>query len=227
MPRKLLRRVLPTPHRLRSRRSLRVFGSLLSNRQLWALNRRAVARATAAGLFIAFVPAPGHMVLATVAAIWLRFNLPVAVVMVWVTNPVTFPVIFYGAYRLGAWLLDTPARHVHFEMSFQWLAGEVHDIWAPLLLGCFVFGLVSALLGHAAVTVAWRIHVSRSWRLRQRRDPPSRGRDPRPLPTSATPDAVRVAPVSSHDRGAAGVTPDDHPPGSAPDPRVRRPPGRG
>lgn len=169
MPRKWLRRWLPSPHRIRSERTLRVFGHLLANRQLWVLNRRSVARATGMGLFLAFVPFPSQMVLAAVAAIWLRFNLPVALVMVWITNPITFPIIFYFAYRFGAWLLATPARQMQFEMTFSWAVSEVAEIWAPLFLGCSILGLAFGLLGNAIVTVGWRIYVLRGWRRRRRK----------------------------------------------------------
>jgi len=148
---------------------LRVFGALLANRQLWALNRRSVARATGVGLFLAFVPLPSQMILAAGAAIWLGFNLPVALVMVWITNPLTFPLIYYFAYRLGAWLLDTPTRELEFEMSFSWLANQVGDIWAPLLLGCFILGVVSGTLGNTLVSVVWRVYVLRNWRRRRRK----------------------------------------------------------
>lgn len=203
MPRKWLRRWLPSPHRVRSDRTLRVFGQLLANRQLWALNRRSVARATGIGLFLAFVPFPSQMILAAGAAIWLGFNLPVALVMVWITNPLTFPFIFYFAYRLGAWLLSTPARALEFEMSFSWLAGQVADIWAPLLLGCCILGVVSGTLGHTLISVGWRIYVLRNWRRRRRKSAKAaargwranRQRVPASDPT-ARPDPGRESPES-------------------------------
>ena len=204
MPRKWLRRWLPSPHRVRSDRTLRVFGQLLANRQLWALNRRSVARATGIGLFLAFVPFPSQMILAAGAAIWLGFNLPVALVMVWITNPLTFPFIFYFAYRLGAWLLSTPARARECEMSFSWLAGQVADIWAPLLLGCCILGVVSGTLGHTLISVGWRIYVLRNWRRRRRKSAKAAARGRRAtrlqVPVSAPtarPDPGRESPESS------------------------------
>lgn len=44
-------------------------------------------RGLAVGAFYAFVPFPWQMLLAAITALWLRFNLPVAVAMVWITNP--------------------------------------------------------------------------------------------------------------------------------------------
>ena len=94
MPRKFLRRFLPAAHQIRREGTLKVFGALLHNPNLWHLNRNSVAGAVSVGLFIAFVPAPGQMVLAAAAAIAVGRNLPIAVLMVWVSNPLTMPPLF-------------------------------------------------------------------------------------------------------------------------------------
>ena len=168
MPRKLLRRLLPAPHHVRADRSLRHFGGMLANRGLWQLNRRSVARAGAVGLFVAFLPIPGQTLIAAAAAIWLGINLPVAVVMVWVTNPLTFPFFAYAAYRIGTWLLDTPHRELRFEMSSQWLM-SVAGIWEPLAVGCLVLGILASGLGYLLIRLAWRLHVVWAWHGRRER----------------------------------------------------------
>ncbi len=190
MPRNLLRRWLPSDHHFRQERSLRFFGRLLHNRDLWHINRRSAARAAAVGLFIAFVPLPGQTILAAALAIWLGCNLPLAVVAVWVTNPVTVPFVFYGAYELGAWLLGIPPRNFHLELSLGWLMERIDAIWQPLLLGCLILGTLSALVGYALVHLLWRLHVARSWRRRQEaraaRAPTPPGRGGRASPSTRT-----------------------------------------
>ncbi len=194
MPRKRLRRVLARARDVRSERSLRVFGRLLHDANLWHLNRYSVAWAVSVGLFVAFVPVPFQMVLAAAAAIVIGCNLPIAVVMVWFSNPITMPPLFFAAYKLGAWLLDETPRRVRFEMSFEWLMTKLDDIWQPLLLGCLIMGLAAALAGHAAVRVIWRIHVRQSWHARRRRRGPNAAstgstdrRPPEPRRAGATP----------------------------------------
>lgn len=147
----------------------RIFGRLLHNPNLWHLNRHSVAWGVSVGLFMAFVPVPFQMVLAVGAALLVSANLPVAVVFVWVSNPITIGPLFYAAYRFGAWMLDIAPRQIHFEMSVQWLLTRLVEIWEPFLLGCFVLGLVSALVGNLAVRAIWRIHVIQSWKLRRER----------------------------------------------------------
>jgi len=169
MPRKLLRRILPGAHRVRAERSLRPFGERLHNGNLWHLNRRSVARAVAVGLFCAFVPIPGQTVLAAAVAIVAGCNLPIAVVLVWISNPVTIGPLFFAAYKVGAWLLDETPRRIHFEATLEWLLTRLVDVWEPFLLGCLVMGTASAILGQLTVRVIWRIHVIQSWRERRAR----------------------------------------------------------
>src|SRR4051812_48639281 len=105
MPRKLLKRYLPDPAKLKARKELRALGRLLEDPYLLHLNRRSVAAGLAAGLFVAFIPTLGQMLLAAALAILVRGNLVIAVIAVWITNPLTAPPILYVSYRLGAWML--------------------------------------------------------------------------------------------------------------------------
>ena len=115
------------------------------------------------------MPVPFQMPLAAAMAILIGCNLPISLLLVWVTNPITIPPLMYAAYKTGAWLLGQAPRNEEFELSRDWFVNELQAVWEPFLLGCFVLGLISSLIGHAAVRVIWRIHVMTSWRERQRR----------------------------------------------------------
>jgi len=173
LPRKILRRLIPDRSELSRDRALRgVFGMLLANADLWHLNRHSVAWGLSVGLFVAYVPIPFQMLLAAGISILIGCNLPVAVVAVWVSNPITMPPMFFAAYKLGALLLGIPPAPFRFEMSVHWLLRGLSESWAPLLLGCAVLGGLLALIGQIAVRVIWRIHVANSWRSRRQRRPP-------------------------------------------------------
>ncbi len=169
--RKLLnKRLNPYSRSIRRDHNLRrLFGRLMHSPNLWHLNRHSVAWGVSIGLFMAFVPVPFQMLLAVAAAIALSANLPVAVVVVWVSNPITVAPLFYSAYKVGALLLGAQPEPLIFEMSLEWLMTRLVEVWEPFLLGCFVLAVSSALLGHVAVKLIWRIHVVQSWRLRHRR----------------------------------------------------------
>lgn len=175
MPRRFFRHHLPGPRRLRAHRSLRLgLGALLHDRDLWHLNRRSVSGAVGVGLFVAWIPLPAQMLLAGLLALCLRVNLPLAVVLVWVTNPLTMGPMFWAAWRLGRWLLDIEHVATDFEPTVAWITAEIAHVWQPLLLGCFILGLLSALAGYGLCRLLWRYHVI--WSLVHRRRRPRNAR---------------------------------------------------
>jgi uncharacterized protein (DUF2062 family) len=118
-----------------------------------------VAGAFAVGLFCAWVPIPFQMVLAAGASIWLRTNLPLSIVLVWLTNPVTVTPMFYFAYRVGTWIVGEPVTDFSFELTFDWLLNELSAIWKPFLVGCFTMASSSSLIGYLTIHAIWRYMV--------------------------------------------------------------------
>lgn len=159
MPKKFLRKYLPDPHKITQSKSLRIFGKLLHEPNLWHMNRKSVSMAFLVGFFFMWVPLPSQMILAAGTAILLRCNLPISVALVWITNPLTMGPMFYAAYVLGNWMLGIPPNHIEFEASFEWISQEMEIIWQPFLLGCFTLGVSSATLGYTGIRLLWRLHV--------------------------------------------------------------------
>lgn len=168
LPKKLIKRWMPEHHKIREHRHLRFFGTLLHDPNLWHLNRRSVAGAIGVGLFLAWMPMPFQMVAAAAIAILVRVNLPLSVVTVWISNPVTMGPMYYLAYKWGSWMLGWQPRHFNFDWSLDWFVHEASQIWQPLLLGCVVAGTLSALLGFTVMRLLWRWHLVQH--LRRRRE---------------------------------------------------------
>ena len=167
MPRKSLQRYLPSPAQVRKHKALKPIAHLLSNGEIWHLNRRSAAGAVFIGLFVAFLPIPMQMALAAVLAIASRCNLPISVALVWVTNPITIAPMFYFSYRLGAWLLEMEITAAAVDMNFSWLWTNLGTIGYPLLFGSLICGWVAGLSGFVATRLLWRLHVVRRWRKRR------------------------------------------------------------
>lgn len=148
---------------------MKVFGNLIHDPGLWHLNRYSASGAFAIGLFCAFLPIPFQMVVAAALAIFFRVNLPISVVLVWISNPFTMVPMFYFAYKVGAWILGIPPTGFSFELSFEWLGSELLHIWKPFLLGCFICGGTLSLIGYHTISLFWRYHVARAWKARQAR----------------------------------------------------------
>jgi len=104
MLKRLLRR-LPAREDIQTNRWLRWLGPALAHPRLWHMSRKGVAAGLALGLFFGLLVPIAQIPLAASAAVLIRANLPVAIGSTLVTNPVTFGPVYYGAYKLGYWML--------------------------------------------------------------------------------------------------------------------------
>ncbi len=170
MAKKFFKRYLPDAQTVRDHKYLRIFGKLLYDPNLWHLNRHSVSWAVAAGLFIAFTPPIpfAHTAAIAALAILFHFNLPIAIAVLWVNNPVTLSPIFYLTYKLGSVMLGRPPRHIVFQPTWDWFVSVLHWIWQPFLLGSITVSVISAILGYLLVQGIWRLHVVRDWNKRKR-----------------------------------------------------------
>lgn len=161
MPKHLIKKFAPDHQVIRNHKHLRLFGDLLHDPNLWHMNRRSVSGAFAVGLFWAFIPIPLQMVTAAATAIFTRVNLPISVALVWITNPITMPPMFYSTYLVGTWILGTPASNESFELSLDYLSESMSTIWQPLFLGSFVCAVLVGGIGYCVIRGLWRLHIVR------------------------------------------------------------------
>lgn len=136
-------------------RWVRPFAHLLVHPSLWHLNRRSVSKSLAVGLLSAFLVPIGQFICAALLAIPTRANVPVAAAATLVTNPITFPPVYYAAYRVGSFFgLDaishTPVR-----------------IFAAVTAGMLFMGVALAIVGFLLSRLYFRVRLSRRWVLRK------------------------------------------------------------
>jgi uncharacterized protein (DUF2062 family) len=164
--RRSLARHLPHPSTLAARPWVRRWLGFALHPASWALRRRTVAMGAAIGAVICVVPLPGQAFVAAAAAGLMRANVPVAVAITWLSNPLTFAPILGAAWTLGALALGQPMPDVGSWMDEgAWSA--LQEIWQPLLLGMVLLAAGLGLATYAAVTLSWRGWVL--WTLRKRR----------------------------------------------------------
>jgi uncharacterized protein len=169
MPKKLLQRWMPDPHKMQENKYLKIFGSLMHNPNLWHLNRHSAAKAFAVGLFCAFIPIPFQMILAASLAIIAHANLPLAVSIVWITNPLTMPAIFYACYLVGTLILGEEEQAFHFDASWQWVLDSLQTIGPAFLIGCGALALTFSVIGYFSIHALWRYSVARAWNGRNKK----------------------------------------------------------
>ena len=159
MPRRIFKPISRQRHRWKNRWFTRPFRLLLEQPVYWSLNRRNVTRAFALGLLISFVPIPVHFLLATITALWLRLNVPAAIIGTFLANPITMVPMYMAAYWIGCGLLGMPGDNIAFEMTWEWLRTGFLPIWKPFLLGCLVLGLAAAVSGYILLGSVWHLSL--------------------------------------------------------------------
>jgi uncharacterized protein (DUF2062 family) len=162
MPRRFFRKFAFKRDQISEQWYLAPFRHLLHDHRLWGVRRRNVVPAVALGVFIAFLPFPGHMLAAVLLALALRINIPVAALATWVSNPATVVPINYLGYQVGAKLLqlDISERPFAFAPTIDWFTHTFVTIWQPLVLGCLTLAVAAAFLAYVLLDVLWRISLA-------------------------------------------------------------------
>ncbi|HIE40152.1 MAG TPA: DUF2062 domain-containing protein [Thiomicrorhabdus sp.] len=168
MPKKLIKRYIPTPEKIKSLKGLGFLGKWLHNPSIWHLHRYSVSKAFLIGLFWMAIPIPSQMVFAALCAIFFRANLPLSVILVWISNPLTMGPIFYFNYVIGTYLLgQQPDENLHFELSWDWMMNTLGDLWQPLYLGSVIVGITLGIVSFLVIRLLWRQQVVNNWKLRK------------------------------------------------------------
>lgn len=176
---KWVRRFAVSRDGILANRWIRPFAHRLTHPSLWHLNRWSVSRCVALGLVAGFLIPVGQIVVAALFAFSVRANIVIAATATLVTNPLTFPPIYYAAYRVGRFLLGTnhgPELTADQLVDVADKATEVvsHSHWTvsnvllPLAVGLVVFAAVSGVAGFFLARLFWTVRVRRRWRRRVR-----------------------------------------------------------
>jgi len=167
MPRKTIRRFLPDIKGLLDRPSLRWISDLPQDPNLLHLNRHSVSLAVFIGIFCAFIPIPIQTLLVIGMCFWWGANLPISMMIIWLSNPITIPPMFYLTYKLGNYLMGTEVGKFSVTLSWQWFSQLGSEILLPLFVGSLLCGTLLASIGYFSILYLWRWKVIRNWEKRK------------------------------------------------------------
>jgi uncharacterized protein (DUF2062 family) len=105
-----------------------------------------IALGMAIGVFIGVTPTiPLHTILAVSLALLVRGSKLAAALGVWVSNPLSIPVFYYGSYRIGQLVLGFPGISLPDDRSLLAMAGLGGKIVGAMLLGGTILGVIPAI----------------------------------------------------------------------------------
>jgi uncharacterized protein (DUF2062 family) len=123
-------------------------------REYFSINRRSVSRGVLVGLFWGFIPMPMQMLAVVFTTPFIRFNVPIAISMVWLSNPFTMPPMYYMEYLTGNLLLGRKGLE-HVEMTMDWFKNHLGDIFVPLYVGTAFYSIVISYLVYLLINWLW------------------------------------------------------------------------
>ncbi len=155
---------------------------------------KAIAGGLALGMFIAFTPTIGlQVILAALFATIFNFNRASAIITVWITNPVTIPIIFTFNYWVGKMIIPGPpvsevaknlldfvklmASFDIWEVMGQFMAfmqlGK--EVLIPLSIGSILVGSCVAGVTYIISTRMIEAYIARrEWKRKKRRETSSK-----------------------------------------------------
>lgn len=108
-----------------------------------------IALGMAIGVFIGITPTiPLHTILAVSLALLVRGSKLAAALGVWVSNPLSIPVFYYGSYRIGQLVLGLPALSLPDDRSLLVMARMGGEILGAMLLGGVILGIIPAIVAY-------------------------------------------------------------------------------
>ena len=108
-----------------------------------------IALGMAIGVFIGITPTiPLHPILAVTLALLVKGSKLAAALGVWVSNPLSIPLFYYGSYRVGQFVLGLPGISLPDDRSLLVMARLGGQIVGAMMLGGVILGIIPAMLAY-------------------------------------------------------------------------------
>ncbi|MBL0687614.1 MAG: DUF2062 domain-containing protein [Sulfurospirillum sp.] len=137
-------------------------------REYLSINRKSITRGLALGVFWAFIPMPMQMLAIVFSTLIFRFNVPVALGTVWLSNPVTMPFIYYIEYMTGNFLLGGDTLDI--ELTTKWFSAHIDAVLIPLYVGTFFYSTIVSTLIYYSSNWLWINSVKKEKRHQKRKN---------------------------------------------------------
>jgi hypothetical protein len=123
-------------------------------REYLSINRKSISRGILIGLFWGFIPMPMQMLAVLAVTPFIKFNVPIAISMVWLSNPITMPFMYYMEYQTGNFLLGREGID-NIELTLDWFSQNWDNIIVPLYVGTIPYSLLFSSLIYYLINTLW------------------------------------------------------------------------
>jgi uncharacterized protein (DUF2062 family) len=129
-------------------------------REYLSINRKSISKGALVGLFWGFIPMPMQMAAVMLTTPFIRFNVPLAISTVWLSNPLTMPPMYYMEYLTGNLILGREGID-DIELTMEWFSEHFDDILIPLYTGTVFYSIVVSSLIYLLINRLWIASVKK------------------------------------------------------------------
>ena len=137
-------------------------------REYLSINRKSISRGILIGLFWGFIPMPMQMLAVLSVTPFVKFNVPIAISMVWLSNPITMPFMYYMEYQTGNFLLGNEGLE-NIELTLSWFSDNWNKILIPLYVGTIPYSVGVSTLVYFFINKLWIDSVKKEKHSRKKR----------------------------------------------------------
>lgn len=123
-------------------------------REYLSINRKSVSKGVFVGLFWGFIPMPMQMLAVLATTPFIKFNVPLAISTVWLSNPITMPFMYYMEYLTGNFILGRDNID-SIELTLDWFSDNMADIFVPLYVGTAFYSIVVSFVIYLLINRLW------------------------------------------------------------------------
>jgi len=133
--------------------------------QYISINRKMISKGIAVGIFAALIIMPMQTLIVLLFMPFIRFNIPIAVAVTWLSNPFTTPFILYTEYITGSFLFGMQPTDV--EITIEWFMENLKNIFIPLYAGTAFYSIIGSTLAYYFVDCLWKNSIKKDKNLRK------------------------------------------------------------
>jgi uncharacterized protein (DUF2062 family) len=137
-------------------------------RAYFNINRKMITRGILVGLFWGFIPMPMQMAGVMATTPFFRFNAPLGLLTVWLSNPITYGPLWYVEYLTGNFILGREGLE-GIQLTMHWFKSHWDDIVVPLYVGTAFFSIVVSLVIYLLLNWLWIRSAHHEWHILRKR----------------------------------------------------------
>ncbi len=129
-------------------------------REYLSVNRKSITKGIFIGLFWGFIPMPMQMLAVLAMTPFFKFNVPIAISMVWLSNPLTMPFMYYMEYQTGNFILSRNGLE-NIQLTLTWFSDNWDNILVPLYIGTIPYSIFVSALIYFIINRLWIASVKK------------------------------------------------------------------